>query len=571
MKLCWSALQARAACLVGLLCLAASGLAQAQERQSASPSAAQEAAVQKPALVVSVGGLNKLIPDVMYLMRAVGQPAAGGIASMMTNQFTAGVDRDRPMGVAVTVLPDGPPETVVMLPVSDVQKFLTGLTQSNAVTSDEIGENRYELTVGLETQMYAVYKNDWLFVTQFEEQLDNISLDPGTLLPKLAERYDIAVNVYVQEIPQAQRDELLQNLDQGFEMAMAQGSEGQSSEEAAAARAQGEQTIAQLKEIFESTDQLLVGLNVDANAKAVYFDVGTKFVAGSRLAKNAALNKDLTSSFASFVQASDPIQIKFRSKLSPADIEASEASFAMQREQLEGLVKTVEDPEAAAALREGATMFLDAIQRTMKSGEIDGAYAMNFDNGVNMVAGGTVVDAAALEKDFTGFLEKHSSDPAAPKLVGSPSNYKGMRLYNGTWELPEDEDLAELRDAIGDALPFVVAFGEDEAALAIGVNSDPNIKAALDRMQNNKQVPAYPAEVRVELLPILEYAQTLVAESDESRQLQAAIAKASEFAANDALQISSRVVENGAVVRIAIEEGILQTIGAAAVGAAPPR
>ncbi len=88
---------------------------------------ATKTAVGQPTIVVSTSKVERLLQNVSYLMRTVGQPEMGGMVTLAVNQYSQGVDRSRPIGFAVTLNAVGNPTPVVMLPIADLKSFFAGL------------------------------------------------------------------------------------------------------------------------------------------------------------------------------------------------------------------------------------------------------------------------------------------------------------------------------------------------------------------------------------------------------------------------------------------------------------
>ncbi len=549
---------------VALISSACLPLARGQEKAPA------EAAVgtDRPTVVLAVNSLDKLVPDLIYLFRAAGQQSYGGLVTLFANQYGQGLDRSRPLGVAVNLPENEQPRVFLMLPIKDIDTFFAANAQF--ITQDELSENKYSLIIGV-SNLYATLQNEWLFVTQFEEDLEAIPQNPRVLLDTLVPRYDLGLTLNVASIPSMLKEQFIANLEQGFESAMARQGEGKSDEELAASRASGEATMEEIKRLIENSEQLLFGLNIDQGSKVVQLDFGSKFVEGSDLAKEVALQEGLTSKFAATTTPADPIQIRFRSKLGENNIQQTTQALDMQLNQLDSVLKTsVDDTKAREIIKSFATMILTSMKSTVAEGDIDGAYAINFENGVHMVALGQVAQPEKLESDLVALLNKHSSEQYAPKLNGSAQDYKGIKLYSGNWPLPPDDDFDGLRASIGEAVPFAMVFGNKQAGLAFGKDAVDNLKAAVDRSAGTPAA-ANPMDLTVELLPILQYVDSMLDDPKSDFILQAAITKASEFSNNDMFKIESRAMNSGFIMRTTLEEGLLQAIGAAATASAGPR
>ena len=540
----------------------------AQDTKPADKSAPAAMATDEPTVLIGINSLDNLMPDLAYLTRASGQPQmVGAMLQMYVNQYSQGIDRKRPIGFSVNLKAESQPQMFLMLPISNFADFLSGTSQ--VMSHSELGDDKYEFELGLQ-RVYGVFKNQWLFVTQFEEDLSSVPADPQPMISRLSDRYDVALSLQVQSIPEETREQFLENLDRGFESAFQKSADSMSEEELEIARQRGQESIQQLKDAINETSQVLVGLNIDQQAKVVLLDIGTKFVVGSSMAKQTQLQKDAKTAFAAYAQASDPIQIKYRSIISPEEIKRFQNSIDMQREQLNKQINDVSsDPAVRKILEKIGTTVIDSLSQTIKDGQIDGCYAINFEGGLNLVSGGTIADSSKLQSDILDLFKDLNGTADAPTLNPNPKSYANYQLFNGSWKVPADKSLDGLRQAVGENLRFVVGFGPKAAVLALGSNCEVNIKAAIDRAASQGLSPANPGDLQIEVTPVLQYAQSLVKDPKVVSILNAAIEKALAFSSNDMIRVNSRVVDNGFIARTTIEEGVLQAAGAAATASAP--
>lgn len=551
--------------LCTLLLPMVSSTCHAQEK-AASPSAV---ATERPTVVVGINSIDKLVPDLMYFMRATGQQAYGGFITLFANSYGQGLDKARPIGLTASITDSPQPITYLMLPISNIDTFFAANAQY--LTFDELSDGKYSLTVG-PSNVYGSLQNNWLYVTQFEEDLKAVPSNPQALLEPLVARYDIGINLNAQSIPQELKDQFVSSMQQGFESAMARQAEGKSAEEVEAARKSGQATMDEFKQLVTNTEQLLIGMNIDQSEKVVQLDFGTKFQEGSDLANQIALQKDLTTKFAGVTKPTDPIQLRYRSKLDEKSIESTKRAMDAQLEQLDSQLKSsVDDAKAREIIRSFVTAIINALKATMAEGELDGAYAINFTNGLNLVALGQIASPDKLEAEVIALIKNHQSENGAPKLSGDRSDYKGLSFYQGSWDLPQDADFDGLRKATGDALPFALAFGNNQGGFAFGKDAAANLKLAVDQASASP-APSTPMDLTIDVLPLLQYVDAFIDDPRANSILQATIAKVTENAEKDTLRVESRAMNNGVVVRLTLEEGVLRAIGTAATAsAAPPR
>mgnify|MGYP003343861026 CR=1 FL=1 len=90
-------------------------------------------------VTLSVAPLDRLLPDVTYLMRAVGAGAQSGLITTAVNGYTSGIDRTRPIGAFVKLGTSGVPMGVLALPISDLDEFLGGRRTATMCTVNKDG------------------------------------------------------------------------------------------------------------------------------------------------------------------------------------------------------------------------------------------------------------------------------------------------------------------------------------------------------------------------------------------------------------------------------------------------
>lgn len=546
--------------LVAIVSFALLGTPQAIS-QDKSPT---EVTTEAPALTLAITSLDKLNPDVMYLFRASGLQAQAGMVTFFVNQYSQGLDKARPIVLTAELPPGGlEPKVFISLPVADVEKFFAAT--ANFITKTDVGKNQYELVVNTTQAFYAIYDGQWLFVTQNKDDLALHPKSPATLTAPLIKNYDLAVNINLDAVPADSKSEIIANLEQGFKSGFAQNS-GMTPEEAEAARKQGEESLQQIKDLINDTDQVMVGLAIDRTKKFVALDFASKFDSSSDSAKQINAIAGLQSSLGTVIQSTDPIQMTYRSKLDKEKIDQMNSSLDLYLKQsIAGMKKSVQDAKQREILTNILTVLIEASKSAMANGEVDSATALNFTNGINIISFSRVANSSEVESKLIGLLNQYKSEPTAPQITSSAQDYKGMKLYSGSWKVPDSADLAEVRRIIGETIPFTLAFGKNYTGLALGVNAEKDAKAAVDRLQSAQPAPSTPFNMSIELLPVLQYASPLVKDPKANAILKAVIAKVSEFESVDKVKVESRVAKDGIIVRATIEEGILQSIGAAAM------
>ncbi len=97
------------------------------------------------------------------------------------------------------------PITVAFIPLTDREAFFEPLGSLGEI--DDLGDGLYAMSIGPQS-VYAQEEGDWLFIAQQEEHLESMVDDPSEIIGKLADRYDLAIKVDVESIPDTLKDML---------------------------------------------------------------------------------------------------------------------------------------------------------------------------------------------------------------------------------------------------------------------------------------------------------------------------------------------------------------------------
>ena len=233
---------------------------------------AQEAL--KPVVLAVFPSYDELMADVDYLGGLSGQPQASQQIEQMLALFTqgqglAGLDKSKPCGVAM-FLDGGQPVGLLFVPVTDLKKLLrmvepfTGLPEES-----QDHEGLLELSVNGQS-VYIKERNGWAWFSNSPDLLGKVPKDPQGWIDPLAKRYDLAVQVRVQNIPEASRQMLLQAIREGAAAGLAEAEEN----DPRLRKVQQEVLRAQLKQLedlLSSLDRLTFGFRVDRKAKNLVF------------------------------------------------------------------------------------------------------------------------------------------------------------------------------------------------------------------------------------------------------------------------------------------------------------
>lgn len=506
-----------------------------------------------PVVVVSVGSMNKLMEDINYITSAVGQPQAGGMFTVMAGAFTQGVDPTKPSGVMLTLV-DGSPEPIAMIPTPDVKTVLKRL-EAQAGPPDELDDGTLVLLIGA-NNVFVRQVGQWAIVARSREVIDLAPADPMAVLGEMGADYDIGVQVRVQEVPPELRNQLVGLMRQGFEEAMSQ----QSDTDAETAREATAATLDQLEQLIQDTDELKFGLNIDPSSKQVTFDTAMTGVSGSGLAEMYEGQTAIPSRFASVIRDDAAAYFHGATSISSAAIEQTktslDSSLGMIRSALEseGNLSDQEQADVNALIDRVAELAIASISE----GKSDvGGLLLTEDGKFQFVFGAFVADGNEAAKIVKDLAAKVEGEPKAPRFEFDRSVYNGVTMHLVEADVPEDED--DARKVFGEKIRLHVGTAPKAVYLALGDDSESLLQELIDSADSDQDGNRPLGQFRVELLPILQYAQSI-----ESNDTVAAMIDALARSPDPGrIEVLADSIPNGQDTRVTLGEGLLQAIGAA--------
>ena len=507
----------------------------------------------EPALVVTLASMDKLTNDVNYLTGVVGQPQAGAIFGMMTGQFTRGIDTTQPIGVVVTLV-NGAPEPIALIPTPDVRQVLKALEPQTG-PADEQPDGSLIIALGPYVAHIRQMGN-WAVVARSADLLNQAPDNPQALFAGMGNDYDIAVRLKVQQVPPEARDMLISQLKQGFEQAMAQ----QSDSEAEATREVAEGTIEQLEMMINDTDELKFGWNIDQPGKQMNVDVKFTAVPGSKLAENYGGQRPIPSAFASVIRPEAAAYYHAAASISPTAVDQAKMSIDSS---VTALRKTLEnsddlDDDERELADEMIGRLVKVVTDSISAGKMDmGAVLLADEADFRLAFGAFVADGQEVAQIAKDLAETVKDEPDAPTFLFDQGVYNGVTMHRVEAEVPEGED--EARSVFGDTLNVHIGTGDKNIYVAMGKNSEALMKELIDSAGSDTGGQRPLAQLRMTLLPILRFAQS-VEPNDSIAAMIDALSRAPDAGLISAVGDS---VPNGQSTRLTIGEGLLQAIGAA--------
>ena len=216
-------------------------------------------------------------------------------------------------------------------------------------------------------------------------------------------------------------------------------------------------------------------------------------------------------------------------------------------------------PAQQAEISEVVDRIAELAIESISEGRADvGALLLADQNDFRFVFGSFVSDgnkAAQIVKDLA---DKLKDQPDAPRFKFDQGNYKGVDMHVVEADVPESED--EARRVFGETLRVHIGTGEKSVYAAVGNNSEALLKELIDAGGTDQGADRPVGQLRLSLMPILEYAQSI--ESNDA--LSAMIDALSRSPDPGQLIVVQDSIANGQESQVTVGEGLLQAIGAAA-------
>jgi hypothetical protein len=556
MKLRWFAMAGLSAASLLSVAAAVPSSSYAQDTQTFdAPSLESTGSSGDEVLTVAVAPLDRLLPNITHIMRLVGAGAQSGLVNSAVNGYTNGIDRERPIGVFVTLGEAGIPVTVAGLPITDLDAFLGGLELFGE--PEDLGDGLYSMSLGPNT-MFAQDKDGWLYVSNTEEALENLPSGSTEGLQGMVAKNDLWVEVNVQNIPDDMVDLLASQMRSGFEQAMEAQASGSSDEELEATRAQGEQMMKNLEDAIAGTEKFAIGLGIRPSEKSVTLDTGAKFVAGSRFAKQIDATRGAKSKMSGGVSDANMMSLKVFSVVAEEDVAQMESTLDTS---LKAAYNAIEENSKDKASAERAKAYLNRFVKILvdscKEGSLESVVSVSTSPSLNIFAGISVADGSQVEslaKDLSDELAKEKAPVKVELMSGS---HKGVTLHKLSAPLPEDaEDSA--RKIFGDNVNVSIGTSPKAIYLSVGKTAEASLKSALDGMAAAPSAKADPMRMRMNMSQLLNFIQSIEANPVVEAMLS------SIGSDDDQVMIDTAMIDRGSITRITIQEGVLKAISGGA-------
>jgi hypothetical protein len=533
----------------------------------------------KPVATVSFAGYDKLKDNVALIGRLGGNPQlAEGLEKMLQGMTKgkglAGLDTKRPW--AVVAMTDGEMAfpTFGFIPVTNL-KQLVAAVQSNPRTVNVIKTdgNKYLIRAGM-VPLQIRQQGDWAIVTPVNEKLDKLP-DPIKLLGSLPTKYDLAVRISINNMPEQIRQIYLAGI-QARAAAELEQKPGETNAQYSGRVVATKWSIQQFTTLVTNLDDILLGWSVDSSVERSHVDLELTAKTGTPLAAQFAKIKPGNTDFAG-------LRIPGAAATIGKTLSLTDADVAQAKEILAGFHKTLDaeferqnlsDDQLKASKQTADDMF-NVVQKTVEAKRSDGGLALLLDSsGATLVFAGHVVDGGKLNDALRQLVK---FDPESTKAFTlDVETYQGVRFHTFSMPTPDPR----LVPLVGTTLDGVIGIADDKVLVAAGRNAVATLKKVLDdsKAAPGKEVP--PFEINVDVGTIAKFVQAV--KVDDGKPDEPGVNWAFLFlqqldTAGDKAHITltASPIPVGMRVRLEVEEGLLKAFATMAkflvpIGVAPP-
>ncbi|WP_436717466.1 hypothetical protein U8335_11445 [Roseiconus lacunae] len=506
----------------------------------------------QPVLAVSVASINKMTADVNYLTGLAGQPGYGGMFAMMTGMYGQGLDTSRPIGVLVS-LAGGMPQPIVVLPTSDIRSILKRIeTQTGPV--DELEDGTLVVTVNRNTFFIKQNENNAV-AGPSKDALQLVPADPSGFFEGMGKDYNVAVRLQIQQIPMELRNVAIDSMRQGFEQAIANQPDSESTREVA------ENSIEQIEQLVREADEIFFGLNIDQEGRHVGIDASFTAIPGSKLAAMYGGQQSIPSRFASVIRDDAAAYIHSATSVSPEAIAQAKTSLGNAATMIRSAMAADGNlpPQQAEEIERYMSRFFAIITKSIEEGK--GDFGMMVNAGTdqfNAVLGFFVADGSEVATLAKELATKVPDTADAPRFTFDAGKHGDVTLHLIEADIPERED--EIRNMFGDVLKVHIGTAPKAIYLAIGRDSESVLKDFIDSGNTNDSGNRPLGQFKMKLLPFLELARSV--DPSEAEEIESIIATLNASEDKGTVTMVSDSIQNGSKMSIKVGESLIQAMGA---------
>jgi len=375
-----------------------------------------------------------------------------------------------------------------------------------------------------------------------------------------APQYDVLYQVYVPTFAET----IAAAIKEGIQEDLARRKPLESDDLYAVRKHIGEGLLESLPRAVKEVENLRLGWRLDRNQKRSYLDLTVTALPGTGLAREFAKLPELKTAFGGFSAPDAALAAHWVGQMPAADAARSAKLVEMGREKaIQKIDQEGISDDDKKVRKELANNLFDVIRDTTASGRSDGALSLVVrPEEVRLLFGGYLADGPKLEsvvKPVADFLQKHH--PLFANLKLDAEKAEGVNFHTLDLPAPQGGARDKFVQVFGDSLQVVVGFGKEAVYVAAGKDSLNALKQAI-RKSASPTTPASLCQVSLALKPVADAVAAVGRERERgpARKVAEVLAAAE---GKDHVRLVVTSIERGATVRLDLEEGVLQLIGAA--------
>lgn len=526
---------------------------------------------QKPVLIISVAGYQKLVDDLGQLGQWGARPELGtaleGIVSLATGgKGLLGLDKTRP--VSLVIQTDGRQFIpYLLLPVTDLEKFLSVVEPllTNPITKKD---GIYEVSFERGRKLFLQTRGQqWAVAAETQEALASVPQQISEdLQQKLPEPWTVGISLLTKNIAPEQRRQWAERLRSQAQRELIP-RPGETEEDFKVRKWLSEWLADWLASLLDQVETLQIGLGVDNQAEALVAEMALQPVAGSALADAIQQAGQTKTAFAGLLMADATLSghgvLRYPAgefhQIAPL-VEMLKVRAIQQRPRPD------QTPEQAQLQRELRAAIFDLVEKTLKSGRIEGALSVVLQpDQFTLLAGLYVADGKAVEK----LIERAVAEARKVRPVEvdqyvklRAEQFHGVNLHVVRFPLPPE---AERRDAllklIGPEVELVLGTGPESLYMALGKSAESTLRQAIQKDAQGAQ-PVAPMAAGLAIKPLL----AMLAEHGQPDQKEKARQWMEKISGKDRLQLALESCQGRLRLRLQIQRDVLAVLADAVEG-----
>lgn len=523
---------------------------------------------QIPLVVIHVASVERLLGDVDYLFKTAGRPELSEVVSGLVENNLGdlkGMDRGKPFGLML-FLKSGltpRPTPVGFLPVNSIDDLMKTVSRGPLKAKKVDGkDDRYDL-VGPRRTFQVRLLDGFAFVGNDEEIMDGELPDPVRMTEQLSSRYDIAASVNLKSMPEGMKAVFLDFLRASAETEL-QRRDDEPEGRHRLRRANGLSLLELIDQLLTQGENLTVGWNTSEKSRNAVVEFHVNAAPDSKLAKYLKDIGGKRSYFSSLLNRHVPLTASLSWMMDARGKKVLDELLKVAQEQLSSQLPGNQDGTKGADADDSVRRLFKPLAATAQNGHAD--FFVQFigepPGKFVLIGGMRVVDADALGLAVTDILRRIADSPNLADLKLNADSHQGIAFHRieGKKIRRQDERLYGKKPGLffgagGNAVWFAVG----------GDNAMPELKKAMDQVAERSENAADGRDSNAPLQIVANLSSWVgldgPADAGTGPQPVRELAREAFSKGADRLRIDIRPTDNGARLRIELDEGFIRLIG----------